>query len=295
MAEKQFTFAFAQIKSSEPEVTRSYLGAGNPNWKGGGAVLTCGYCQKPFPVSHARKTIAKFCSLSCWSRDTNRVHSRNGKPTGKRVIRPDVTKKCEWCQKEFTASHIQRNKKFCTKGCEFVWRRSWMEANGNPNWLGGISRQPYPFNWPLISRKIRKRDGRACLNPKCDKASKHITVHHIDYNKSNCDPANLISLCNACNSRVNYGREKWQEFFNRLQESRGILPLVPGSPCPYVPDVPGRKGSTHPLARLTEDDIREIRRMKQAGMRNRRIAEHFQMTESSICNILKGKTWKHVV
>lgn len=35
-------------------------------------------------------------------------------------------------------------------------------------------------------------------------------VHHIDYNKKNCDQYNLITLCVSCNTRANFDRE-WHE------------------------------------------------------------------------------------
>lgn len=83
------------------------------------------------------------------------------------------------------------------------------------NWQGGVSFDPYPgeFNG-LLKAQIRARDGGKCQNPGCWKTAKRITVHHIDYNKENCHPGNLITLCNSCNSRANYGREFWTAFYS---------------------------------------------------------------------------------
>jgi hypothetical protein len=41
----------------------------------------------------------------------------------------------------------------------------------------------------------------------------NLTIHHIDYNKKNCNLDNLIPLCNKCNSKVNFNRSFWQEYF----------------------------------------------------------------------------------
>ena len=38
-------------------------------------------------------------------------------------------------------------------------------------------------------------------------------VHHVDYNKKNNDPANLISLCKACHAQTNFNRNDWMEYF----------------------------------------------------------------------------------
>ena len=40
-----------------------------------------------------------------------------------------------------------------------------------------------------------------------------LDVHHIDYNKHNCNKENLISLCSQCNTRANGNRAYWQEFY----------------------------------------------------------------------------------
>lgn len=101
-------------------------------------------------------------------------------------------------------------------------------------------------------------------------------------------------VCNACNSKANFQRERWQAFYSALQESRGIYPRVPGSPFPFVPERPGRKGTAHPMAKLIDSDIREIRRLSAGGVRNRRIAERYGVAEATICNIVKRKTWSHV-
>jgi 5-methylcytosine-specific restriction endonuclease McrA len=82
----------------------------------------------------------------------------------------------------------------------------------NPNWKGGISREPYDFNFgEELKNLIKKRDGYKCKL--CKKKLKVLYVHHIDYNKQNSDPKNLLSLCNSCHSKTNYGRKNWTRFF----------------------------------------------------------------------------------
>jgi len=86
----------------------------------------------------------------------------------------------------------------------------------NPNWKGGISCEPYCDIWldKEFKESIKERDGYKCLNPDCWKNCNHlpIDIHHIDYNKKNCKPSNLIALCRSCNSRANKDRE-WHEFW----------------------------------------------------------------------------------
>ena len=91
-------------------------------------------------------------------------------------------------------------------------------GENSPNWKGGISFEKYPMEWTiLLKESIRKRDHYTCQ--KChttDNKGSAFTVHHIDYNKKNCDPKNLITLCRSCNSKVNANRKYWTEYFNLL-------------------------------------------------------------------------------
>lgn len=86
----------------------------------------------------------------------------------------------------------------------------------HPNWLGGISFEPYSlvFNTQL-KNNIRERDGyrcQICLRPQNEFITK-LHVHHIDYNKKNCEEDNLISLCPSCHVRTNKDRKEWQSVF----------------------------------------------------------------------------------
>lgn len=84
-----------------------------------------------------------------------------------------------------------------------------VSGKDNPNWKGGISCEPYCFEWSFKDFKnfIKERDGNKCLNPDCFRNVHKLCVHHIDYNKKNCELENLITLCNSCNSRANKDRE----------------------------------------------------------------------------------------
>ena len=87
----------------------------------------------------------------------------------------------------------------------------------HPSWQGGISFEPYSIDWSeSLRRTIRERDHYTCQlcgKPQGDRAH---SVHHIDYNKQNCSPNNLITLCVGCNTKVNFNREYWTEYFRRL-------------------------------------------------------------------------------
>lgn len=71
----------------------------------------------------------------------------------------------------------------------------------NPAWQGGKSFEKYSreFNNKLKDM-IRRRDGFKCRICGCpqDECEESLIVHHIDLNKKNNLPSNLVSLCRRC-------------------------------------------------------------------------------------------------
>jgi len=92
----------------------------------------------------------------------------------------------------------------------------------NPNWKGGISCDPYCDAWAdkEYKKDIKARDNYECQNPICWGSSNRLDIHHIDYNKQNCHPDNLITLCVSCNSRANFKRDYWQNLYKNLMLDR---------------------------------------------------------------------------
>jgi len=86
------------------------------------------------------------------------------------------------------------------------------------SWQGGISFEPYPTTWSDdIRESIRKRDRHICQL--CGKhqleSKKKLSCHHIDYNKNNLNPENLISLCTSCHTKTNTKRNYWTNYFKK--------------------------------------------------------------------------------
>jgi len=102
--------------------------------------------------------------------------------------------------------------------CHNEWKKINFSGNGNPNWRGGLSYEPYCIDWTKEYKDyIKERDDYKCLNPCCYSANpKNIVVHHIDYKKKNCDPYNLITLCNTCNTQANFNRNWHQSWYNAI-------------------------------------------------------------------------------
>jgi hypothetical protein len=82
--------------------------------------------------------------------------------------------------------------------------------------MGGKSFEPYgvEFN-DALKEMIRDRDGRTCQM--CERSEaitrRRLDIHHIDYDKTNNDSGNLVSLCDRCHAKTNSAREQWTHRF----------------------------------------------------------------------------------
>ena len=97
-----------------------------------------------------------------------------------------------------------------------------MKGDNNPSWNGGISFLPYCYKFNKeLKTQIKNRDNNICQL--CDNKN-NLVVHHIHYDKDNCDP-DLITLCTSCNFKVNYKRDYWEEYFMRQLTYRGLVKI----------------------------------------------------------------------
>ncbi len=86
----------------------------------------------------------------------------------------------------------------------------------NPRWLGGRSFETYgvEFNEKL-REQIRERDNRKCVLCEGHDVDRKLQVHHVDYDKTNNHPKNLVSLCCSCHSKTNSNRGVWKTHLNK--------------------------------------------------------------------------------
>lgn len=83
-------------------------------------------------------------------------------------------------------------------------------GDNNGRWNNGSSRRGYPEAWTDNLRKqIRKRDKFICQVCK----ENGWVVHHINYNKKDNNPKNLVALCQKCHAKTNGNRKYWTQYF----------------------------------------------------------------------------------
>ena len=85
-------------------------------------------------------------------------------------------------------------------------------------WQGGKSFEVYPKEFKQIKKFILERDNYQCQFPGCTEIHDRLHIHHIDYNKKNNNPENLITLGTSCHART-IGKKKrlyWTEFYQNI-------------------------------------------------------------------------------
>ena len=164
----------------------------------------CQYCGKKFKtfLAETKRRNVKYCSQECFNK---------GRIKGK-------TKKCPICNKEFyrSSSYIKRGiDKYCSRECYGISER----GISNHNWMGGVSFNPYPYEFTTkLKKQMKEKDNYTCQ--KCG-GKEDLAIHHINYNKKDNRPENLITLCRSCNGKVNFHREFWKGFFMGKIYERG--------------------------------------------------------------------------
>jgi hypothetical protein len=164
-------------------------------YKKNGKYKICPVCNKRFYKRNAYKN-AIYCSFKCYKEYKEKNFNK--------VI------KCHNCNKKIKRQRckIKTKEVFCSRKCMLKFYF----------WKGGKSFEPYGIEFnKVLKEEIRKRDKYICQ--KCRKKQKQLKrklyIHHIDYNKKNNKPKNLISLCLLCHSKTNFNRNKWKKYFTR--------------------------------------------------------------------------------
>lgn len=91
----------------------------------------------------------------------------------------------------------------------------------------GERNNPYSIDWTNTLRiSIRERDHYTCQICEEKQGDVAYSIHHIDYDKLNCNPDNLITLCRSCHMKTNSNRKTWIIYFNKLNKNIMEIKLV---------------------------------------------------------------------
>lgn len=131
--------------------------------------------------------------------------------------------KCQCDCGNIVYPHSQSLREGKTQSCGCLQKEMMRSRSGenSSQWKGGTwSREQYGGEWTSeLKEYIRNRDNRQCQYPNCtytDVGQKQrLHVHHINRDKKNCNPYNLISLCNSHHATVE-DNSSWIDYFYEI-------------------------------------------------------------------------------
>jgi hypothetical protein len=168
---------------------------------------TCKKCGKQFNY----KNFVPLCPDCYDYKFVTKCHNcgKNIKKNRKYVVNSKnyniLSEKIRFGKKRLAHRFIESEMIYCSTKCAIEKER--------PYYYKGIGDEVYPleFNDKLKDR-IKKRDKDQCQL--CG-AKWGLVVHHIDYNKENSSPLNLITLCLSCHAKTNFKRKWWVNIFSK--------------------------------------------------------------------------------
>lgn len=181
-----------------------------------------------------------------------------------RVDRGVVSRRrvCLVCQNAYYRTLPRRNG---TGKNEKVNHRKWLDKNPQKK------RAEAYFNWYSKSGNIQRQPCVLCGNP-------NAVAHHPDYSRK----LYVAWLCRKDHGAVHAGR----------------IVLLPSACVDYSgtvpPKIPDRKGEKSGVAKVTAEDVRAIREMREQGCRPRDIAWLYGISSSNVTLIVKRINWSHV-
>ena len=122
----------------------------------------------------------------------------------------------KYCLKNNTVAALQK------KWADPEFKEAFYKNRRGPNhpaWKGGSSLKGYDEEFMRVVRYSTKhRDGYCCRLCHVKKVQSELHSHHIDQDKDNSDPQNIITLCRKCHGKVHRksDHQSWQRVLRDL-------------------------------------------------------------------------------
>lgn len=174
----------------------------------------CEFCKREFYTKNKKQ---RFCSRKCVYNYRRRWRI--------------VELSCNWCGKKIKVNeyYIMRYKfHFCSRECQRKFHSVFIQKENNPNWRGGKTYEPYSPDFNKVLKKyIKERDSYTCQlcgitleELKRIGVYHNLYVHHIDMDKNNNSPYNLVTLCDRCHGKVHYDKRFIEVLKNVVVENQ---------------------------------------------------------------------------
>jgi hypothetical protein len=205
-------------------------GANNPAYRGGTVTLQCQWCGNPHVQKQGAAKRVKCCSQAC---ATNLRWHTDAFGTRKLL----TMRACKHCKKQFKP--FFHGSQYCDKTCASAAHAYRMQGKGNGRYVHGQALRKYPPGWTRTHKaQIRARDGDCCqICGRGPDGNRALDVHHINYDKADLQPGNLITLCRFCHGKMHgnkKSRARWKRELFALLKRSGERTLFPMSASPHA-------------------------------------------------------------
>lgn len=199
-----------------------------------------------------------------------------------------ITVKCKYCEKEFTTTtwNIKNNRgKFCSHTCSNKYRYS--IPNDDRFW-DKVEKTVYCWEWKASKTKFGYGKFRNKLAYTAHRYSYFIHFGEIMKDMHVCHKCDNPSCVNPDHLFIGTMQDNMRDRDNKNRTAKGIRNGSNTKPERRA------RGSRCGSAKLTENDVIEIRKMYLKDHNRQKIADVFSVTAMTIYYIVKYETWKHV-
>jgi len=250
------TFQFEVIKMIDENLTMAFFGYHSFDWVERSSKYVIVICDKCGIARETKKynsyRLCKSCSI-IGRKHTNKTKEKisksnkgnkiskehkekisllfKGKPQSKELIEKRTKsltgrKLTEETKKKIQKTHLgkklsEEHKKKISISHIITHKLRILNGEKHPLWKEGKIKYPEEFDISLrrsVRYKYNNCDFFSGLHKNIISPHRELSVHHIDYNKNNCDIDNLIPLTISNHARTNVIRWFWEKLIKNTQE-----------------------------------------------------------------------------
>jgi len=204
-------------------------------------------------------------------------------------------KVCSSCRSELPLARFNKNRSTkdglqnqCSD-CLKESRRKWREANPDRHRARHVKNR-YGIGQVEYDEMVAEAAG---LCPVCHEPPPS-PLKALDLDHDHATGAIRGLLCRGCNLALGGARDNPQI----LRDLADYVEAHRANPRVIQPanskDPQYAAGESHPGAKLTEAQVREIRALSESGITQPVLAQHFGVTQAMVSLILRWKNWKHL-
>lgn len=182
----------------------------------------CKVCQNEFEHYGAQYTCGEVCMAQYIS--SQRLGENN--PAWKKD--KYITTKCLNCQQDFIYKRGGLRKGqarvFCKRKCNNEYQRGRSKDELGFSGYQGLKGKYAGFH-EEVKKTIRERDQNTCrvCGKEGEEGKDKLPIHHIDYDDTNQNRENLVTLCGICHNLTRFNKYFWETLLTTLNSGSKIV------------------------------------------------------------------------